>query len=53
MRESDNDNTMLRMYRQNSIKLMLAWETCCQLLPDPFPHPFEYTNMSDYVCSQL
>jgi hypothetical protein len=32
-------HTMLRLYRQNSIKLMLAWETCCQLLPPFVPPP--------------
>jgi hypothetical protein len=28
---------MLRLYRKNSIKLMLAWETCCRLSPSLAP----------------
>jgi Na+/proline symporter len=27
----------LRLYRKNSIKLMLAWETCCRFSPLPTP----------------
>src|SRR5437868_4060419 len=29
---------MLRLYRKDSIKLMLAWETCCRFSPILAPH---------------
>src|SRR2546423_6198362 len=30
-------STMLRLYRKDSIKLMLAWETCCRFSPNLSP----------------
>ncbi|KAK0733720.1 hypothetical protein B0T26DRAFT_34090 [Lasiosphaeria miniovina] len=38
----------LRLYRDYSIKLMLAWETCCRSDQTPFyPNPFTSPNSSD------
>lgn len=34
----------LRLYRNYSIKLMLAWETCCRSESTPFPQPLSPPN---------
>jgi hypothetical protein len=52
---------MLRLYRKNSIKLMLAWETCCRFSPSLAPSSFSAIMLTvalyagyqalDLVCS--
>jgi hypothetical protein len=38
---------MLRLYRKDSIKLMLAWETCCRFSPCPAFNPLKVSDDAD------